>query len=152
MTVARSTRFLSVEDVILIQDDTLRSEGGLAGIRDTGLLESAVMMPRQQFGGAYLHRTLAEQAAAYLFHLCRNHPCNDGNKRAAVLTAMVFLDANEAGPLPEPGPLEELVMRCAAGEIGKDEVTAFFRTHLRMTRRKGSRRMNARRRGEDRRG
>ena len=82
------TRFLSVEDVLLIQSDTLEHEGGLAGVRDFGLLESAVMMPRQQFGGVHLHRTLAEQAAAYLFHLCRNHPFNDGNKRAAVLAAL----------------------------------------------------------------
>lgn len=149
--MAGSTRFLSVEDVILIQADTLRNEGGLAGIRDTGLLESAVMMPRQQFGGAYLHRTLAEQAAAYLFHLCRNHPFNDGNKRAAVLAALVFLDANEAGPLPEPRPLEELTMRCAAGEIGKDEVTAFFRSHLKATAASRRKKAPRRKRGEDRR-
>jgi death-on-curing protein len=145
------TRFLSVEDVVLIQADTLGHEGGLAGIRDRGLLESAVMMARQQFGGVLLHRTLAEQAAAYLFHLCRNHPFNDGNKRAAVLAALVFLDANEVGPLPEPGPLEELTMRCAAGEIGKDEVTAFFRSQLKAVAASKRKKSPGRKRGEDRR-
>lgn len=145
------TRFLSVEDVLLIQSDTLKHEGGLAGVRDFGLLESAVMMPRQQFGGVHLHRTLAEQAAAYLFHLCRNHPFNDGNKRAAVLAALVFLDANEASALPPPQPLEQLTMRCAAGEIGKEEVTAFFRSHLRAAAAKRRKKAPSRKRGEDRR-
>ena len=151
MIMAAQTRFLSVEDVLLIQADTLKHEGGLAGVRDMGLLESAVMMPRQQFGGAYLHRTLAEQAAAYLFHLCRNHPFNDGNKRAAVLSALVFLDANGAGPLPAPEPLERLTMRCAAGEIGKPEVTAFFRQHMRSKAALRRKKSSPRRKGEDRR-
>ena len=149
--MAAQTRFLSVEDVVLIQADTLGHEGGLAGIRDRGLLESAVMMARQQFGGVLLHRTLAEQAAAYLFHLCRNHPFNDGNKRAAVLAALVFLDANAVGPLPEPGPLEELTMRCAAGEIGKDEVMAFFRSQLKAVAASKRKKSPGRKRGEDRR-
>ena len=129
--MARQRQFLSVDDVLVIHADTIRNEGGMAGIRDHGLLESAVMMPRQQFGGAYLHRTLADQAAAYLFHLCRNHPFNDGNKRVSVLSALVFLDANGVGRLPEPDPLETLTMRCAAGQIDKAEVTAFFRKYLR---------------------
>ncbi len=76
VAVGTSRRFLSVEDVTQIHLDTLRHEGGLSGTRDHGLPESAVMMPRQQFDGSYLHRTLAEQAAAYLFHICANHPFN----------------------------------------------------------------------------
>lgn len=124
-------RFLSVEDVTQIHLDTLRHEGGLDGVRDHGLLESAVMMPRQQFDGAYLHRTLAEQAAAYLFHLCANHPFNDGNKRAAALSALVFLRANGATSLPKPEALEELTMQCASGTLSKSQVTAFFRRHVR---------------------
>jgi len=120
-------RFLSVEDVLLIHDDTVRHEGGIAGVRDYGMLESAVMMPRQRFEGAYLHRTLADQAAAYLFHLCRNHPFMDGNKRTAAVAALVFLRANGAKVLPAPAPLEALTMGCAAGEIGKGEVRSFFR-------------------------
>ena len=129
--MAQPRKFLSVDDVLVIHADTIRHEGGMAGIRDHGLLESAVMMPRQQFCGAYLHRTLADQAAAYLFHLCCNHPFNDGNKRVSVLSSLVFLDANGIEQLPEPGPLETLTMQCAAGEIGKSEVAAFFRKHLR---------------------
>jgi death-on-curing protein len=147
-----SSRFLSVDDVILMQADTLAHEGGLAGIRDRGLLESAVMMPRQQFGGVLLHRTLAEQAAAYLFHICRNHPFNDGNKRAAVLAALVFLHANGVRALPTPALLEQLTMRCAAGDAGKDEVTAFFRKHVRAAGTVTKPTKPKRRKGEDRRG
>ena len=132
-------RFLSVEDVLQIHADTIRHDGGTEGLRDHGLLESAVMMPRQQFGGAYLHRTLAEQAGAYLFHICCNHPFNDGNKRVSVLSTLVFLQANGVGALPDPVPLEELTMRCAAGSMGKQEVVAFFRQHLRTVASRSSR-------------
>lgn len=129
--MAQPRKFLSVEDVLAVHADAIRHEGGMAGIRDHGLLESAVMMPRQQFGGGYLYRTLADQAAAYLFHLCCNHPFNDGNTRVSVLSSLVFLDVNGVQQLPEPGPLETLTMQCAAGEIGKSEVAAFFRKRLR---------------------
>ncbi|MFO0784335.1 MAG: type II toxin-antitoxin system death-on-curing family toxin [Phycisphaerales bacterium] len=131
--MSTSRRFLSVEDVTQIHLDTLRHEGGLSGTRDHGLLESAVMMPRQQFDGSYLHRTLAEQAAAYLFHICANHPFNDGNKRAAVLASLVFLRVNGVTQLPDPSELEELTMKCAAGELTKAQVTTFFRKRTHKT-------------------
>lgn len=89
------------------------------------------MIPRQQVGGAYMHRTLADQAAAYPFHLCCSHPFKDGKERVSVLSSLVFLDANGVEQLPDPGPLETLTMQCAAGEIGKSQVAAFFRKHLR---------------------
>ncbi len=144
-----TVRFLSVQDVILIHADTIEHEGGLAGIRDHGLLESAVMMSREQFDQAYLHRTLAEQAAAYLFHICRNHPFNDGNKRTAVMAALMFLNVNSVDSLPKSGALEKLTMACAASKIDKSEVTAFFREHMRKAKRRTKR---GRRKGEDRRG
>lgn len=90
----RSVRFLSVSDVLDIHRETIDTEGGTHGLRDVGLLESAASMPRQQFGGAYLHEDLAAMAAAYLFHLSSNHPLLDGNKRVAVLAALVFLAEN----------------------------------------------------------
>src|SRR5436305_14520652 len=93
-------RFLSVEDVLQIQDDTIGIEGGLRGVRDMGLLESAVLMPQQQFGGVYLHEGLGAMAAAYLFHIASNHPFLDGNKRAAAMSALIFLDVNGVADLP----------------------------------------------------
>lgn len=123
-------RFLSVEDVLAIHQNTIGNEGGLAGLRDAGLLESAVLMPQQQFGGDYLHEDLASMASAYLFHIAQNHAFHDGNKRAAVLAALVFLSVNGVKSLPDPDALEEMTMRVASSEVGKDELTEWMRSEL----------------------
>ena len=67
-------QFPALDDVLFIHEDRVRKYGGSAGLRDLGLLESAVAMPQATFGGAYLHGTIDEMAAAYLFHVARNHP------------------------------------------------------------------------------
>lgn len=86
--------FLSVEDVIRIHDEQIAAYGGAAGVRDRGLLESAVAMPRASFDEAYLHEDLAYMAAAYAFHIAQNQPFLDGNKRTGLVAALVFLDLN----------------------------------------------------------
>lgn len=121
------TIFLSVDDVLLLHTDTIDVDGGSHGVRDHGLLDAAVAMPRQQFGGEYLHEDLAAMAAAYLFHIAQNHPFIDGNKRAAVLSALVFLCVNEVGELPDPKELEAVTLQVAAGELSKDELTKWMR-------------------------
>jgi death-on-curing protein len=127
----REVRFLSVENVMQIHDDTLREEGGLPGIRDLGLLESAVAMPRAMYDGAFLHLSLAEMAAAYLFHLCQNHPFVDGNKRTAAFSCILFLAVNGIpdDDLPNPSHLEVLTLDVASGNKGKAEVTDYLRSH-----------------------
>ncbi len=122
-----ATQFLSVEDVLALHEDTIRREGGHAGIRAPGLLESAVLMPQQQFGGVHLHRGLAEQASAYLFHICQNHPFLDGNKRTAALAALVFLTVNAAPKLPPPDDLEAMVLQVAASHATKAELTDWMK-------------------------
>lgn len=106
--------------------------GGDAGLRDRGLLESAVAMPQATFGGHYLHVELADKAAAYHYHLCSNHPFVDGNKRVAVAAAEVFLLVNgfELGATDDE--LEEITMRVAEGQISKEQVVGFFSQHARM--------------------
>lgn len=86
--------FLSVADVLEIHEEQILAYGGIRGIRDNGLLESAVMMPQASFGGEYLHSGLFEMAAAYAFHIAENQPFLDGNKRTALVTCLVFLDIN----------------------------------------------------------
>jgi death on curing protein len=86
--------FLTLEDVLMIHDEQLEAYGGISGIRDENLLESAVMMPQAGFGGEYLHQGLFEMAAAYAFHIAENQPFLDGNKRTALVSALVFLDIN----------------------------------------------------------
>jgi death-on-curing protein len=86
--------FLDIEDVIELHATQLAIYGGGAGLRDRGLLESAVVQPQLFFDGEFAHPGLFEMAAAYLFHIVSNHPFVDGNKRAGVLAALVFLDVN----------------------------------------------------------
>ena len=125
--MAAEIRFLSVGDVLMIHEDTIRHEGGLAGLRDIDLLVSAVMMPQQQFGGSYLHDGVAAMAAAYLYHICQNHAFHDGNKRAAALSALVFLNANGVTCLPKPEELESTTLSVAASETNKEQLTIWMR-------------------------
>ena len=124
-------RFLSVADVLAIQDKTIRTEGGTGGLRDVALLESAVATPRQRFGGSLLHADLAAMAAAYLYHLSGNHPFLDGNKRVAVIAALVFLEENGVPLSAEPAALEQVVMRVASGQLSKGDLAAWLRRELR---------------------
>jgi death-on-curing protein len=122
--------FLSVADVLLLHTDTIDSDGGSHGVRDHGLLDAAVAMPRQQFGGEYLHEDLAAMAAAYMFHLAQNHPFVDGDKRAAVMAALSFLHINGIEKLPAPQELEVTTLQVAAGELGKDALTKWMRKQI----------------------
>jgi len=86
--------FLTVDEVQELHDDQLRRFGGSAGVRDLGALESAVATPASTFDGEFLHVDLFHMAAAYAFHIAENQPFVDGNKRAALNAALVFLDIN----------------------------------------------------------
>ena len=119
-------RFLSVDDVLAIHEDTINCEGGLPGLRDYGLLVSAVMMPQQWFAGEYLHDGLAAMAAAYLYHIAQNHAFHDGNKRTAAMSALVFLVANGATCLPRPEELERMTLNVAASETNKKQLTSWM--------------------------
>jgi death-on-curing protein len=119
-----------VDDVLAIHENTIAVEGGAPGLRDPGLLESAVLMPQQQFGGQFLHEGLAAMAAAYLFHIAQNHAFYDGNKRAAALAALVFLQVNGVDDLPVPEELESATLSVAAGEMSKADLTAWMRERV----------------------
>jgi death-on-curing protein len=121
---------LSAADVLRIHQDTLEHEGGIAGIRDMGLLESAVATPRQELFGVVLHPDLASKAVAYLYHIARNHPFLDGNKRAAAMAAIVFLHVNGAPRLPEPDELEHATLAIAAGQMSKEDAVQWMRTRV----------------------
>lgn len=105
--------------------------GGLDGVREAALLESAVAAPQASFGGKSPYRDLAEVAAAYLYYLCRNHPFIDGNKRAALGACIVFLRLNGIEPKPDGPEWEELVLGITAGSTDREEATARLRALLR---------------------
>ena len=119
--------FLTLDEVLGIHADQIRRYGGLPGLRDLGLLQSALAMPETTFDDEFLHGTVFEMAAAYLFHLARNHPFVDGNKRTALMSALVFLGLNGQRLDAESGALYELVDGVAAGSVDKAEVSVFFR-------------------------
>lgn len=83
--------YLTLDEVLVLHDDQLMRYGGQSGIRDMGLLQSALAMPQAGYNGTLLHPTLPEQAAAYLFHLSENQAFVDGNKRVGVAAAFMFL-------------------------------------------------------------
>jgi death-on-curing protein len=119
--------FLTLDEVLAIHADQIRLYGGAAGIRDLPLLSSGVAMPETTFDGEYLHGNEFEMAAAYLFHIARNHPFLDGNKRTALMSALVFLGLNGQRLVAEPDSLYELVDGVATGEVDKSGVAVFFR-------------------------
>jgi death-on-curing protein len=117
----RRIEFLTVVDVLAIHRDQVARFGGTAGLRDAGALDSAVAQPMATFGGEYLHGNLFLMAAAYLFHLCENHPFVDGNKRAAYASALVFLHLNGVA-LPGDERLYALTLNVAKGALGKSAI------------------------------
>jgi death on curing protein len=114
-------------EVLLILQDQIRRYGGIYGVRDPGLLSSAIAMPSASFEGRFLHKDLYEQAAAYAFHLCQNHPFLDGNKRTALASALVFLGLNGI-ELDDPKEELYLLMMNVSGKgTGKAEIANAFR-------------------------
>lgn len=119
--------FLSLSEVLQIHRDQIARYGGTAGIRDLDLLKSAVGVPMTNFGGIFLHTSLHEMAAAYLYHLVQNHPFLDGNKRVGTVSALVFLLLNGQELRAPEEELADVVLSVARGEIDKAEVALFMR-------------------------
>lgn len=127
--------FLTLDEVLALQADQIERYGGRPGIRDLGLLQSALGTPRATFGGRFLHGSLHEMAAAYLFHLVRDHPFIDGNKRVGLAALLAFLGLNSRWLEADPGELENLVRDVAANKLSKAEVAVFVQRHMRPRRR-----------------
>lgn len=117
-----SPEFLSVEDVLDIHTLQIDRYGGARGIRDQGLLESAVAQPQATFDGDFVHEGLFAMAAAYLFHIVSNHPFFDGNKRTGLLSSLVFLDINGVAIERDTEVLYDLTMAVAQGLSNKPEI------------------------------
>lgn len=127
MTTRRRPTFLTLDEVLALHAEQIQLYGGSAGVRDLGLLESAVASPRATFGGELLHGTVPEMAAAYLFHLVRNHPFVDGNKRTGLAAAIAFLGLSGLWLEADPDELTELVLGVARGDTSRAEVAEFIR-------------------------
>jgi death-on-curing protein len=139
-------RFLTLEEVLEVHADQVRRHGGDPGLRDLGLVESAAAMPRAAFGGVFAHEDVPSMAAAYLFHLAKNHPFVDGhsqvhpfvdgNKRTGLACALVFLDLNGILCVADDDALHDLVLGVVEGGVSKAAAAVFFREHARKRRRR----------------
>lgn len=127
--------FLTLDEVLALHADQIERYGGSLGVRDTGLLESALAVPAATFGGEHLHGSLAEMAGAYLFHLVKNRPFIDGNKRTGLMAMLAFLGLNGHRLIADPDELTALALGVAAGRVSKAEASVFVRQHSRPVRR-----------------
>jgi death on curing protein len=122
--------FLNTMAALRIHQQVIARDGGDPGLRDVGLLESALAQPMAMFGGEYLHRDLAEMAAVYLYHLAMNHAFVDGNKRVAAAAAGVFIDLNGGTLTCNEPEFEAVVLAVARGELDKEGVAGFLRKSI----------------------
>ena len=120
--------FLTLAEIIEIHQNQIELYGGDEGIRDISLLTSATSMPEATFDGNYLHIDLFEMAAAYAFHICQNHPFVDGNKRVALVSALIFLDLNNIEINDPKGILYNTFMELAKGKKSKDDLAKIFKS------------------------
>ena len=123
-------RFLGLEEILALHADLIKRYGGSGGVRDLGLLESAVAAPESSFGGGYLHATLPEMAAAYLFHLSQNHAFVDGNKRVAAAATIMFVYLNDRDIACDEDELVELTLGVATGTTTKADVAVFLAARI----------------------
>jgi death-on-curing protein len=110
--------------------DQVREHGGLLGVRDENVLESALARARQRWSYEP-EADLPRLAADYAFGICRSHPFRDGNKRAAFLTAVIFLGLNGLDFVAPEDEVVEKMLALAAGELGEEEIAMWFRSHTR---------------------
>jgi len=120
-------QFPTLDEALAIHAHQIARYGGALGVRDRGLLESALAMPAATFAGVYLHPSLPEQAAAYLFHLVKNHPFVDGNKRVGLACSLAFLRLNGIRIRATDDDLVDIVMGVAEGRRSKADVAVFLR-------------------------
>lgn len=120
--------WLSLDIALAVHDRQLAEHGGPTGVRDQGMLESALARPLNQW--TYGEDDLCALAAAYAYGIARNHPFTDGNKRTAWVFARLFLMLNGQALSFTPRMAIDVVLALAAGELGEDELADWFRQHL----------------------
>lgn len=121
--------YLTLEEVLALHEISIKEFGGSQGIRDLGLLESAVMQPQQSFGGADLYESLWDKASALCYSLCKNHPFIDGNKRTAALAMLVFIDLNDLEVIVPKGAIYEVTMKVAEGSLSREQLAQWIKKH-----------------------
>lgn len=126
----KSIEFIPKHIIIYFHEQLITLYGGTAGIRDEGLLDSALEHPKALFSSSYLHNSLTKMAAAYGFHLCKNHPFIDGNKRIALVTMDTFLQRNGYEICTSEKEVYQVIMKLASCELSKEELTDWLEKNI----------------------
>ena len=128
MTDAVAPRFLGADVARAVHDRQLAEHGGLAGVKDDGLLESAIARPLNKF--AYGEEDRCALAASYAFGIARNHPFADGNKRTAWVMARLFLKLNDVEIAFDKSDAIRTMVAVAAGELTEEAFAGWLRAQL----------------------
>ena len=121
---------LNVSEVIALHDKLITATGGSLGLRDFGLLESAVLGCYQSFGDVELYPSVIEKAARIAYSVCKNHPFVDGNKRVAVTSMLVMLRINNITLSYTQDELVALGLGIADGSVNHNEIVMWINKHL----------------------
>ena len=121
-------RFLPEAVILAIHEDQIRLYGGSYEMRDAGMFDAVLNMPKAQFGREFLHPTIFHMAAAYGFHLCQNHPFVDGNKRTAGMAMFTFLRLNKLKPTATEIEYYTTMIAVASGYMNKEAFTEWVKT------------------------
>ena len=116
--------WVELDVVLAIHDEQLAEHGGQPGVRDPGLLESALGRPRNQF--AYGEPSITRLAASYAFGISRNHPFLDGNKRTSLVVAELFLELNGYELIASDAQCVATFLQLAAGELTEDQLAEWI--------------------------
>ena len=120
---------LSKSQVLLIHDQLIAETGGSPGLRDEGMLDSALNAPFQTFGGEDVYPSLQQKAARLCFGLVKNHPFVDGNKRIGAHAMLVFLALNGIELQHSQAELSDVILQLAAGEIETSDLLRWILAH-----------------------
>ena len=123
-------KVLSKQQILMLHSMLVAQSGGMDGLRDEGLLESAVNTPLQTFGGQELYPTVLEKAARLGYGLIHNHPFIDGNKRIGTHAMLVFLDINNITLSYEDDDLISAILRAASGDMDDSELLEWLKAHI----------------------
>ena len=123
-------KVLSKRQILMLHSMLVAQSGGMDGLRDEGLLESAVNTPLQTFGGQELYPTVLEKAARLGYGLIHNHPFIDGNNRIGTHAMLVFLDINNITLSYEDDDLISAILRAASGDMDDSELLEWLKAHI----------------------
>ena len=125
--IMKSLTFISLKDTLRLHAKTISRFDGGSGIRDIGLLESALAQPQMTLFGEYAHSDIFAMGSAYCFHVVKNHPFVDGNKRTGLLVTLAFFNLNGLKIVADHDELYMLIIHIAESKTTKEEIAAFFR-------------------------